>query len=197
MDVATQASLEAGIYTTDITFYNNSDEVVFTTDKLRLQVFSEGTLDLEGELLSFTSDKAEYQEGEVVVLTGTFKNTGSVGLKTALAVEILLDDLRTEVLKTEQVFLPIGQTVELETTFRARESGTYTANGYATYGPNQTETYTVNFVVKSVNYVVVVIVLGAITALLAAGLWWFYHSKKKARNGPKKPRKKTRTKKRK
>ena len=179
IDVATQASLSTGIYKTNLTFYNNNDDIVFTSDKLRLQIFPEGTLDLEGELLSFSSDKPEYQEGEVVKFIGSFKNTGTVGLKTSLVVEISIDDVRTEVLKTEPIFLPIGQTTELEATFRPTKAGQYTANAYATYGPNKTEAFEIQFVVKKTSLLAVLILLALITAVLASGLWWFYHRKKK------------------
>lgn len=181
INVATQASLSSGIYKTKLTFYNNNDDVVFSSNKLRLQIFPEGTLDLKGELLSFSSDKTEYQEGEVVKFISSFKNTGTVGLKTALVVEISIDGVRTEILKTEQIFLPVGQTTDLETTFRPAKSGLYTASAYATYGPNKTETFQIQFNVKKTSLLLLFILLGVITIVLAGGLWLLHYRRKKRR----------------
>ena len=179
VDVATGASLLASLYSTEITFYNNNDEVVFTADNIRLQVFPEGTLDLAGELLAFSADKTEYQEGELVKFNGVFKNTGTVGLKVSLIVEVSIDDLRVEMLKTEPIFLPVGQTTDLELTFRPTKPGTYTVKSHATYGPNKTDIFEVQFIVKKTSTLSIIILLGVSTVVLAAVIWWIYHRRKK------------------
>lgn len=177
--VATKAQLVAGLYAIQLTFYNAAGEIVFMNDALRLQIFPEGTLAQKGELIEFATDKATYQVAEPVVLTASFKNTGTVGINASLVVEIMNDGTRLDILKNEPVFVPVGQTANMEQSFKPTEGGTYTAVGYVNYGIFTTDKTEANFTVEALSNISVAVFIGFI--LLAAGsiTFWVYHRKRK------------------
>lgn len=180
--VLTDANLPTGFYKTVVTFYDKEGEVVYTTDTNRLQIFPAGTLAQDGELTEFSGDKTTYRSGEVVGFTGTFDNTGTVGLKAAFVVEIFLNDVRVEVLKKEPVFVPPGKTATFTQEYKPTEGGSYRAVGSVEYGISTTEKKEVNFDVQTVSMLAVGIFLGVVTVLIAAALYLFErrHARKKA-----------------
>lgn len=177
--VSTKARLITGLYAINLTFYNTADEVVYTNDALRLQIFPEGTLEQKGELVTFVTDKTTYQVAEPVILTAHFQNTGNIGVNATLIVEILNDGIRLDILKNEPIYVPIRQTASLEQTFKPATGGSYTAVGYVNYGIFTTEKIEVEFTVDALSNILVALFISFI--LLAAGgvTFWFYRYKRK------------------
>jgi hypothetical protein len=176
--VATKAQLTAGLYDTTIVFYDKDDNSIYTNNLLRLQIFPEGTLAQKGELLAFSTDKTDYQVAEPVILTANFKNIGTVGINASLVVEIMKDGTRLDILKNEPVFVPVGQTANMEQTFEPTAGGTHTAVSYVNYGIATTEKIEAEFNVGALSNTSVALFIGSILLVVGGITFWIYHHKR-------------------
>ncbi len=176
----TKARLPIGKYWASFVFFNEKDEAIFTREKYPLQVFPAGTLAQKGSLEAFGPDKQEYEQNELVIFSGTFKNTGEVGVQGTLLVDISLDGKRVDLLTSEQVFVPAGRSADFSLTTRLTKGGAYTVKGRAKYGINETEEITATVTVKGFSPLLLGGVIGAVTILIALALVLMRKKKKKS-----------------
>jgi len=173
--LATKAKLKAGRYWVDIVFYAE-DEVIFTRSQLALQIFPPGTLDQRGELKEFTLDKLEYEQNELIVFTGVFRNEGEIGLLAEFVVDLVRrdgkGDVRVDLLKSEPIFIPANKTANFSLTKRLEQGGTYTANGFVNFGIYNSNEIEVDFEVKGLNILLVIAILVVLSVILGAIVWW-------------------------
>lgn len=181
IDVLTKMQPKIGRYRTNFNFYNK-EQVIFNYDLITMQIFPRGTLAQKAELIEFRSDKGEYKSGESIKLSAALKNTGQIGMTAALTTEIFQKDTRIELLKTEAPFVPMGETVLLESFFTPKQGGKYSAKAYASFGPYRSNELTAEFRVKELNVILLVILLVVISAAIAGLLWWLHQRKKRRMN---------------
>jgi len=179
-DVAleTKAELGVGRYKITLDFYNKAGEIVFTKE-VYLNISKKGALGQEGDLFSFTVDKAEYQRNEPVKLEAKFKNTGGSALTSVLKIDIFRDNQKIELIKSEPKYSRKGQTVVYEEVYYPQETGTYRAVAEVSYGAKITDQIFANFEVKETNLYLLIGMLALMTGLFALILILFYRRKKK------------------
>ncbi len=175
--VHTDILLDTGNYFMIAHFYDNNDEVIFTSNRITLQVYPEGTLAQEGKLTSFTVDKDIYEENEIVSFDGVFENTGTIGATASYVIELYKDGKRFDILKSEEKFIPIRRKWEFNETFRPSEKGKYTAIGYVKYGIGQTDDVELRFRVAGASGWSLYITLGILTMGLSGVLFVIYRRK--------------------
>lgn len=179
VDVLTGAALNAGLYKVGINFADQKGEEIYSSTSIRLQVFPEGTLEQNGTLESVMTDKQQYQAGELVEITGSFKNTGKVGITAALTAELFLSDKRLDILKSDPLFVPANQTIDLDVTFRPQDGGEYRAKAYANYGPHKTGELETTFKVNKFDVMILIIFLAAVTVVLGGSVFYFHRRRQK------------------
>lgn len=175
VDVLTKASLPVGRYSASFIF-SEGEKSIFT-DTAIFQVFPRGTLAQKGDLASFTTDKPSYKKEEPTKLSGGFKNTGTVGIAAAMVVELFRGSTRIDLIKTDEIFVPIGQSTEFDSYYTPKEGGAYTARGYVTYGPFKTDVKEIHFTVNELNAILIAGVLAGVVVLL--GLLFFILKKRR------------------
>lgn len=180
ISVATNAQLLPSLYKVLIIFYDKTGKKIFESSSLRLQVFPKGTLAQKGELISLQTDKPSYQNGEIVKFLGTFQNTGDIGVNANLVIEIFKNNQRLEVLKTEPLFVPIKQKLDIDATWRPNQAGSYAVKGYATYGPHKTEQLETTFIVRASSAFAVIAFLAGFTLVIGAVIFFIARRKKNA-----------------
>lgn len=148
ISLLTQNKLPLGSYHAVLTFYSR-EQITFTSEKLKFQVVPVNTLKQQGTLTSFLSNKESYEEGEPVTLTGIFKNTGTLVTNAALSITILQDGKKIDLLRTEDGFVSISDSVTLEKIYHPLTPGTYTAIGMADYNLTKTNELQAIFTVRS------------------------------------------------
>ncbi len=174
--IKTKVSLTQGTYALKFVFYNQ--ESVIRTVERRMQIWPRGTLAQKGELVSFSADKTLYQQGETAKFLGSFKNTGQTDLDAALIIEVFKGQNRIELLRKENVFVPLYQTVNFEQFFRIPGPGSYEAAGYVSFGPYKSNEQKVQFQIKELNIALVAAAIGVVAIFLALGVWFIFLRKK-------------------
>lgn len=186
INILSKAQLEIGSYTATTTFFAK-DNVIFEGKQISFQILARGTLSQSGKLESFTTPKKIYAQGELVEFLGTFMNDGKIGVTTNLVVDILKNDIKLDLIKSESEFVPPNGTQDFKITWRPQKNGTYTTKGYAIYNGKITNQFEINFDVggapSSKN---VFLGLGAFIILLIIGIFvWImrtHHQSKHHKN---------------
>ena len=147
-DVPTKAKLNAGSYAMVLEFYKG-DQPFLKSPDLQFQVYPRGTLAQKGDLSSFAINKTAFDNGEIALFKSAFKNSGKVGLTATLTINIARGNQIVDMLSTDPTFVPMGQTVLFDKTYRPQDAGSYTATAYVGFGPYRTREISVNFTVGS------------------------------------------------
>lgn len=176
--VTTKAALVAGTYDMGLVFSHGADATTTSRD-LKFEVYPRGTLAQKGELDSFTTDKPDYDGGEIVAFNGSFKNTGSIGLNATMDVNVFQGSKRVDVLDTAALYVPAGATMVFQKTYRPTGSGPYSAVGSVTFGPQKTEDMTANFTVtQKIPVWIVLSLLVLLVLVIALILFWIMRKRK-------------------
>lgn len=173
--------IKTGNYKATAIFYDKNGEVIYTGEVTLVQVFPEGTLAQEGELTDYKSDKTHYEDGEVVQLTATFKNTGTIGTEATFVTEIYQGDKRIDVIKQDPIYVPMGRETEFDQDYNPVLGGDYTAKAYAQYGVTKTKILETSFSVGALSPFIIGGVLGGVCLVILLLLfWWHRRNKNKA-----------------
>lgn len=172
----TKANLQTGRYFVAVTFYND-EKIVLSREKMPLQIFPQGTLAQKGTLEAFSPDKTIYEQNELVIFDGSFKNQGTVGISAEFMIDVEQGGRRIELLKSNAIFIPAGRTADLSLTTRLPKSGAYTAKGSVSYGIYKSNIIETSISVKGIPLVVIGGAIGALTVVLAI-VFWFLRRRK-------------------
>ena len=123
--------LEIGKYWADISTYLG-DEIV-TQRLLGFDVLERGSLSIQGELIKVELNNIWVEVGEVVKITAFFRNTGVLSTPAKFKGEIYMDDRLVEIIESEELYVPVGETIEFPSYFTPKEQGRYVINGYVVY----------------------------------------------------------------
>lgn len=170
IDSATsKIKLTTGSYGADIVFYNKSGDVVHTSETLYFDVVPEGSLKQKGEFTTFLLDKQQgaYELGEYIKTIASFKNTGTIGTRPSLVLEIFKGDKRIDVVKSEPVFVPVNESFELEKELQIKEGGNYKVDASFMYGisktPSKSITVTVGSTFNNMQMLLIISGIGTLT----------------------------------
>jgi len=183
-NLLTDLSPKKGLYYGLITFYDDEGNEVYTSQQLTFRVVEEGTLAQLAQITAVGFDRegepALYQPGETVIAHSTLQNTGEAGLKSQGTFEIYKDGVRLEILKSNEAFLPIGQSADFEVTYSPAQPGTYTVKSYYIYGIKRTETLQADFKVAGLeeDTVLYLLIGGSFLLLLIIILFLLFRRKK-------------------
>lgn len=166
VSITTDIDLPAGQYAVSAVFYNKQDEVVYEHESATLQVFPAGTLDQRAELVLFETDKEAYEAAEIVEFIGEVENTGTIGLLGSLIVEVEKDGQKVDILTSDELFIAINRTAELDFTFNPEIGGEFTATGYFKYGPYKTDESEITFTVAELGNATVLIAIGVLIVII-------------------------------
>lgn len=158
--VVTNTPLAQGAYIVNIRIFNDAGENISEIKERQLDVFPIGSLDVSGELLSFVSDKSMYTIGEIAEFQAFFQNSSDIGVTASLVIEVFSNGSRVEVIKTDPLFFPAGETSEITATYRVGQAGEYRVEGDVVYGVHTTETKTIEFQVEELSSTTTGILLG-------------------------------------
>ncbi len=160
-----KTELLTGTYLVDFDFFDQNG-VLHQERGLSLEIFPAGTFAQEGILEKLSLDKDLYAENELIQFSGTFNNTGDIGLSASLVLEFFLDDKRVDLVKSDAVFVPPRRTADFNLEKRFLEGGDYRVKGYVNYGINNTQSKELFFTVGTANNYVVIITLVGFVFLL-------------------------------
>lgn len=181
--VVTKTPLAQGAYTVNIRIFNDAGESISEIQERRIDVFPVGALDVSGELLSFLSDKSIYTIGEIAEFQAFFQNSSDIGVTASLVIEIFSNGSRIEVIKTDPLFFPAGETSEMTATYRVGQAGEYRVEGDVVYGVHTTETETIEFQVEELSSVTTGLLLGGsivgLCIIFFGGHRFFLHRREK------------------
>ncbi len=99
---------------------------------LTFDILAKGALKKKGELIRI-ANKVWVNTGEVVKIDCVFKNTGELTTTAKFKGEIHLDDRIVGVLESDELDVPVGETVNLTTYFTPKEQGRYIVKGNVYY----------------------------------------------------------------
>ncbi|MBI4253066.1 hypothetical protein HY623_02730 [Candidatus Uhrbacteria bacterium] len=185
VDVITKATaLPPGNYRGEFTFYNN-EEVVTTDKSVIFRVFPQGALSQQGELVSLATEKGTYEPGESVKITGSFKNSGDVGLIAQLNLEIFIGSKRIETLTSKEVFVPKLETVDFDLFYEQEEGGEYTVKGIVTYGSKKSNAIETTFKIKQFPLVLAIGAGVLLLGIVVFVLWMFKRRRSIKNSAPK------------
>ena len=174
-----KTELLSGSYLVDFDFFDQNGPL-HQERGLALQVFPVGTFGQEGKFETLTIEKEVYAENELIQFSGTFNNTGDIGLSASLVLEFFLDDKRVDLVKSDAVFIPPRRTADFSLDKRFLEGGDYSVKGYVNFGINNSESKQLFFTVGTANNFVVIISLVGFVFLLFFLILLFVHRKRKA-----------------
>lgn len=171
VDIITKATaLPPGNYRGEITFYNN-DEIIKADKSVIFRVFPQGTLSQKGELVSLKTEKEGYEPGESVKITGSFKNSGDVGLVAQLNLEIFAGAKRIETLTSKEVFVPKLETVDFDLFYEQENGGEYTVKGAIAYGSKKSNVVETTFKIKQFPLFLVLGICIGLAILIGLAFW--------------------------
>ncbi len=144
--VLTNLKLKIGRYYAYVKVYDRAGNLKYDSDKIFLEIVPMGTLAQAGTLKSLKVDKLTpqgadmptYKPNEPVVIHGVFGNTGQVGVRTLLTVEVYKDAEKKDLLKSVEAFVPIAGTGDFDIDYKFPEEAIYTLKGYFSYGISKT-----------------------------------------------------------
>ena len=131
-------TLPLGSYTATATFYR-ADKPIVTQGNIKFEVFKEGTLAQKADFIDFKTSATEVPENTLIKVDGILKNTGSIGVRGTMYVQVYRDGKPVDLIKSEEKFLGIGRLGTFSVEFRPGESGKYSFDGYFSYGVGETE----------------------------------------------------------
>ncbi len=99
---------------------------------LTFDIFAKGVLKNKGELIQI-SNKVWVNIGEIVKINALFKNTGERTTTAKFKGEVQLNGKIISVLESEELNVPVGETIILTTYFTPKEFGRYIVNGNVYY----------------------------------------------------------------
>ena len=132
-------SLLEGKYKSRANFYKNG-KLVESLESRDFNVFAAGTFKSNGELVSVSTNKNEYNFNEKIKLSASFKNTGEVPIGGVLITEIYKSDALIDILRSEKVIVGVGSSSLFTHFFDVKTHGSYDLVSYIKYNNKQSNT---------------------------------------------------------
>lgn len=129
-------------------YYHNAVVADIQSNNL-VTVYSPGTMKQQGELLSLTTNKTEYNPNEKIKVEGRFKNTGEIVLEGVLITEVYQADEMKELLRSQEFVIDTDEEVVFPQIIQLATPDTYTLSSYVEYGNKTTAARTVSIIVKN------------------------------------------------
>jgi len=179
-------TVQVGTFKLQAKVYKAKAIVADLTSTNAIIINPEGTSQKNGELQDLTTNKANYNQNELVKFTGHFKNTGVVPVAGALAVEVYLKDSLVDIVRSSELTAQPGETVPFTTTTTLTKTGEYKLVGYVEYENKVTAQVTAQLTVIGgwYQYGIIGVVLFAIL------LWMIYYKYKRSKKDSEKNNKK-------
>lgn len=127
-----------GKYWGKVTAYINND--VLMERFLEFEVLERGSLRIQGKLLRVGLNKIWVEVDEIVEITAYFKNTGVLVAPAKFKGRVTLGDTVVDIIESEEVEVPVGQTAELTTYFKPTETGRHIIGGEVYFSKKVTHT---------------------------------------------------------
>ncbi|MFH1946706.1 MAG: hypothetical protein ABIJ23_00900, partial [Candidatus Magasanikbacteria bacterium] len=132
-------TIPQGEYQFSAVFYFNNENIFSISDRL-VEVLPPGSLGQEAKFISFLTEKERYKKDELLELIGILENTGDVGLRANLYVEVRdEDDIRIDLLRSDDKFVLKGKKGEFRIQTRLSEIGLYNLKAYVEFGAGKSE----------------------------------------------------------
>lgn len=109
-----------------------------------------GTLTRQGNLTSIEIE-GEPLVNRVVKIKGNFVNTGYIDTTSKFYAEIYKDGEFIDTIESEEMLVPVEDTISLVSYYKITDSGDYIINGKVVYGNKETDTYEKTFNVPSIG----------------------------------------------
>jgi hypothetical protein len=169
--------LPEGGYTATAVF-SGCGEVDFERSE-SIFILPEGSIDQEGQFISFVTDKDEYLENELVTFTGVFRNTGQVQYKAEMSTSVFQgEDNKVDLLRSEPLLVRPGEEITFESIFRPSDFGEYRGEADIIFGVKRSDKKEAPFRVTETNSFMLALVLSLLTLLLGFILFLLYRKRK-------------------
>lgn len=140
--------LEVGEYFAEITVTLN--EAVLAQENIPFEILEHGTLSRQG-VLSKLDIEGDTLVNRVVKIHADFKNTGMIDSKAKFIGEIYLENNQIDIVESEELNVPVGETDTLISYLKIEESGNYIIKGKVFYEGKTTEVEELSFKVPAVD----------------------------------------------
>jgi len=140
--------LEVGEYFAEITVTLN--EAVLAQENIPFEILEHGTLSRQG-VLSKLDIEGDTLVNRVVKIHADFKNTGMIDSKAKFIGEIYLENNQIDIVESEELNVPVGETDTLISYLKIEESGNYIIKGKVFYEGKTTEVEELSFKVPTVD----------------------------------------------
>lgn len=140
--------LEVGEYFAEITVTLN--EAVLAQENIPFKILEHGTLSRQG-VLSKLDIEGDTLVNRVVKIHADFKNTGMIDSKAKFIGEIYLENNQIDIVESEELNVPVGETDTLISYLKIEESGNYIIKGKVFYEGKTTEVEELSFKVPAVD----------------------------------------------
>ncbi|RZN44202.1 MAG: hypothetical protein EFT35_00310 [Methanophagales archaeon ANME-1-THS] len=141
------AGFEPGDYSAKVTVSLGGK--VLATQELPFKILPVGTFSRLGNLVGI-SYMGTPSVGTTLKILANFTNTGEIESKAKFIGELYTDDVLMGTISSEELLVPVGETVSLNAYLKIERSGSYTLKGYVVYDGKMTGTEELSFEAKSV-----------------------------------------------
>jgi hypothetical protein len=143
-----------------------------------INVFKAGTLNKTGQLLTLSiGNSVFFNTGDIVKITGTFRNTGELPVSAKLVCEVTADSTTGKlagVVDGDPLQVTPNQTLDLTAYYTARDAGRFVINGHALFGDKVSESKSTMINVSASGLDVLPIALAVLVVIGAVGSYYYY-----------------------
>jgi len=106
---------------------------------LSFSVLERGSLRLQGELITISTDKVWANVGDVIEIVGVFKNKGQLVAPAVFHGKVYLDGTLVDVIKGDEIDVAVGETSDLKAFYKPERPGRYKIIGWVYYSKKTTK----------------------------------------------------------
>ena len=126
-----------GDYLLNVTVSLGGD--VLTMKDIPVELLPTGTLTRKGDLTGISTGD-EPAVGRFIKILATFKNTGAIDTNAKFAGELYLDGNRADIINSDELLVPVGETTNLTAYVKIETPGNYVIKGHVLYDGKTTDT---------------------------------------------------------
>lgn len=131
--------------------YLRTGEYEIGRKQLSFEIFEWGHFQRQGELVKLTLADAEtmvIRPNDMARILADFKNTGQIDTRAKFIGQVHQGERLIDVITSEELIVPVGHTVRLESFLKLPEKGEYTLVGKVNYEGKETDEKRITFLVE-------------------------------------------------
>ena len=142
LNVLENVPLEKGEYVLDISTSLNG--TLLKSESIPFEVLAEGSLEKSANLKELRLDN-EPEKDSLLKVVAVVENDGKADFSGKFAGEVYINDKMTDLVESEDVYIPVGDTKELSFYYTPTSDGSYEIKGCVKYAGKETDSQNVSF----------------------------------------------------